>query len=58
MGRQWDRYLELAESRSAADEDRFQAAGTYANWLMPDSCTDEEWAEAFWNAWHNDEGAR
>jgi hypothetical protein len=49
----WQRYEELAADESTRTSDRFQSAGTYANTMETSDTTDEQWAEAFWNAWNN-----
>ena len=51
MTNQWDAYLALADDDAVRTSERFQDAGSYANTIETDDMTDEEWAEAFFNAY-------
>lgn len=51
MSQQWEAYERIAADEATRRTERFQNAGTYANWLETPTTTDEEWAEAFFNAY-------
>lgn len=57
---QWTKYLDLAAEMDGrapgagdAEADRFHDARGYANYVETPETTDEQWAEAFWTAYHS-----